>query len=210
MLWVVTSNGVYKTTNGGTNWVNTQSGDFRDLKVNPSDPNIIYATTNSQFFRSSDAGDSFTQITIGLPTTSIDDLTGKWNVKELYYLNLENDITATFQIPECAREFSYHAFTSDGSITNQGIGINWPLNKCTSDPFNINNSQITISSNGNQIVHYINNIKRTWVILDKPDEDTLILESFRNDASDNYNGNDVGFKLVRDIPNVKKMVGFNT
>jgi len=137
-------------------------------------------------------------ITIGLPTTSIDDLTGKWNVKELYYLNLENDITATFQIPECAREFSYHTFTSDGSITNQGIGINWPLNKCTSDPFNINNSQITISSNGNQIVHYINNIKRTWVILDKPDEDTLILESFRNDASDNYNGNDVGFKLVKE------------
>ena len=148
-------------------------------------------------------------ITIGLPTTSIDDLTGKWNVKELYYLNLENDITATFQIPECAREFSYHTFTSDGSITNQGIGINWPLNKCTSDPFNINNSQITISSNGNQIVHYINNIKRTWVILDKPDEDTLILESFRNDASDNYNGNDVGFKLVRDIPNVtiEELVG---
>ena len=148
-----------------------------------------------------DIANALTEIisdTIDLPTMSNEDLAGNWNVKELYYLDQANEITQTFQIPFCAKQFMYHTISATGTITNQGIGINWPQNQCTSAPFEKNDSQITISSNGNQVVHYTNSIKRTWVILDKPDNNTLIIESFRNDLSDNYNGNDVGFKLVRE------------
>ncbi len=70
MLWVATSNGIFKSVNGGDDWTNKQSGSFRDLKVKPNNSNIIYATTNDEFYKSTDAGETFTQITEGLPTTS--------------------------------------------------------------------------------------------------------------------------------------------
>ena len=123
---------------------------------------------------------------------------GNWNIKELYYLNDENEITQTFETPNCAKQFMYHTITSSGTISNQGIGINWPLNQCTSDPFGIIINQLNLSPNGNRLIHYTGGIKRTWIILDIPDENTLIFESFRNDVSDNYNGNDVGIKIVKE------------
>ena len=133
-----------------------------------------------------------------LPSISLSQLEGNWNIKELYYLNDENEITQTFEIPNCAKQFMYHTITSSGTISNQGIGINWPLNQCTSDPFDVITNQLTLSPNGNRLIHYTGGIKRTWIILDRPDENTLIFESFRNDVSDNYNGNDVGIKIVKE------------
>ncbi len=70
MLWVATSNGVYKTIDAGTTWTRTQIGNIRDLKVKPGDTNTIYAVTSSKFYKSTDAGDSFTEITAGLPISS--------------------------------------------------------------------------------------------------------------------------------------------
>ena len=136
--------------------------------------------------------------TPNLPSISLSQLEGNWNIKELYYLNDENEITQTFEIPNCAKQFMYHTITSSGTISNQGIGINWPLNQCTSDAFDVITNQLTLSPNGNRLIHYTGGIKRTWIILDIPDENTLIFESFRNDVSDNYNGNDVGIKIVKE------------
>ena len=136
--------------------------------------------------------------TPNLPSISLSQLEGNWNIKELYYLNDENGITQTFEIPNCAKQFMYHTITSSGTISNQGIGINWPLNQCTSNPFDVIINQLTLSPNGNILIHYTGGIKRTWIILDRPDENTLIFESFRNDVSDNYNGNDVGIKIVKE------------
>jgi len=76
MLWVATSDGVYKTIDAGNNWNITLNGNIRDLKLKPNNPNIIYAVTSSnfptisKFYKSTDAGASFTQITIGLPINS--------------------------------------------------------------------------------------------------------------------------------------------
>jgi photosystem II stability/assembly factor-like uncharacterized protein len=70
ILWVATTSGVFKTTNGGDNWTNVRSGNIRDLKINPGNPNIVYAVSSSIFYKSTDGGDSFTPSTIGLPTSS--------------------------------------------------------------------------------------------------------------------------------------------
>ncbi len=58
------SNGIYKTINGGTTWVkkSSNSNNYKDIKYHPSDTNIVYAVEGSLFYRSIDAGNTFTVI----------------------------------------------------------------------------------------------------------------------------------------------------
>ncbi len=70
IIWVGTSNGLRKSENGGDTWDVVQSGNIRDFKLKPGDPNTIYAVTRSSFFKSTDGGDNFVQITSTLPATS--------------------------------------------------------------------------------------------------------------------------------------------
>ena len=70
MLWVASSEGVYRTLDGGNNWNITLYGNVRDLKIKPNNPNVVYAVTSSEFYKSTDAGNTFTQITSGLPNYS--------------------------------------------------------------------------------------------------------------------------------------------
>jgi hypothetical protein len=65
-----TSNGIYRTTNGGTSWTQVQTGSFKDLDFHPSNPLIVYAT-GASYFRSADGGATWTNITSGLPTTDV-------------------------------------------------------------------------------------------------------------------------------------------
>jgi photosystem II stability/assembly factor-like uncharacterized protein len=69
-LWVATSAGLFKTSNGGTTWTNTLNGNVKDLKLKPGNPNIVYAVTNNRFYRSTNGGNSFTMITSGMPANS--------------------------------------------------------------------------------------------------------------------------------------------
>jgi hypothetical protein len=69
-LWVATSAGLFKTSNGGTTWTNNLSGNVKDLKLKPGNPNIVYAVTNNRFYRSTNGGNSFTMITAGMPANS--------------------------------------------------------------------------------------------------------------------------------------------
>lgn len=51
------SNGIWRTTNGGTNWTQTQtSGDHKDMEMNPGSPDTIYATSTNVIRRSVDNG----------------------------------------------------------------------------------------------------------------------------------------------------------
>lgn len=72
MLWVATNVGLYRTVNGGTTWTNEQAGDFAQgsIRVKPGDSNTVYAVSDNRFYRSTDAGDTFTVITTGLPLSS--------------------------------------------------------------------------------------------------------------------------------------------
>jgi hypothetical protein len=64
-----TSNGIWRTIDGGTNWTQEITGDFKDLIFKPSDPATVYACTD-QFYVSTNTGDTFTNITTGLPTSA--------------------------------------------------------------------------------------------------------------------------------------------
>lgn len=66
------SNGLYRTTDGGTTWTVEQTGDFSQgsVRFKPNDPTVVYATTNNRFYKSTNTGDSFTNITAGLSSAA--------------------------------------------------------------------------------------------------------------------------------------------
>ncbi len=76
IIIAATSNGIYKTINAGATWVkkSTNSNNYKDIKYHPTDTNIVYVVENSIFYRSTDAGNTFTTISGGaisnLPTGS--------------------------------------------------------------------------------------------------------------------------------------------
>ena len=69
IIIAATSNGIYRTTNGGTSWTQEQTGNFKDAEFKPGDPTIVYAS-GTTFWKSTNSGDTFTQITSGVPTNS--------------------------------------------------------------------------------------------------------------------------------------------
>lgn len=71
-ILAATSGGVYKTTNGGATWSAILApGNFKDIKLNPGDPAIVYAVTSSgsgaRFYRSANSGTNWSHITTGIP-----------------------------------------------------------------------------------------------------------------------------------------------
>jgi len=69
ILLSATNNGVYKTIDAGMNWTLSQSGDFKDIEFKPGDPSTIYVCGRN-FYKSTDTGDTFNQITSGIPSYS--------------------------------------------------------------------------------------------------------------------------------------------
>ncbi len=66
-LLAATSNGIWKTTDGGLNWINKLAGNqFTDMKWKPGvGSSMVYAASMNKFFRSTDRGDTWTEITSG-------------------------------------------------------------------------------------------------------------------------------------------------
>jgi PKD repeat protein/photosystem II stability/assembly factor-like uncharacterized protein len=70
MLYAGTSNGLYKTTDGGMTWMRTLSAsNIRDIEFKPGNPSVVYAASGNTFFRSTNGGATFTSMTTsgGLP-----------------------------------------------------------------------------------------------------------------------------------------------
>jgi photosystem II stability/assembly factor-like uncharacterized protein len=70
VLIAVCNIGIYRTTDGGNNWTQIQTGNFYDVEFKPTNPNVVFAASNAGFYRSTNGGASFTQITStnGVPT----------------------------------------------------------------------------------------------------------------------------------------------
>jgi hypothetical protein len=71
IMIVATNGGIFKTTNGWTS--NTQplgSGNFNDMEFKPGDSNTVYVA-GTTFFKSTDKGSNWTQITSGLPSSGV-------------------------------------------------------------------------------------------------------------------------------------------
>jgi hypothetical protein len=70
ILIVATNGGIYRTLNAGVSWTLEQSGNFKDLKFKPGDSNVVYACSDA-FFRSTNNGDTWTNVTSGLPAANL-------------------------------------------------------------------------------------------------------------------------------------------
>jgi len=67
---------VYKTTNNGGVWTAISTSingttAVREMFISKSNPNIMYATSSSKVFKSTDGGLTFTNVTTGLPSKTI-------------------------------------------------------------------------------------------------------------------------------------------
>ncbi len=71
-LFAATSNGVYRTRNGGVSWVQIASAaaNMKDIEYRPGDTTIVYATSTTLFYRSTNAGTTFATTSTGLPTAA--------------------------------------------------------------------------------------------------------------------------------------------
>lgn len=69
MLLAATTDGLYKTINGGLTWQQVLSGLVYDIEFKPNDPNVVYATKD-RFYKSDNGGDSFSPINGQLPNAS--------------------------------------------------------------------------------------------------------------------------------------------
>ncbi len=62
-LFVAAENGLFRSINGGANWVISKSGSFQDVEYLSNSPNVIIASTPNNFIaRSTDLGTSWTNI----------------------------------------------------------------------------------------------------------------------------------------------------
>jgi photosystem II stability/assembly factor-like uncharacterized protein len=72
-LYAGTWGGVFKSTNGGTNWTAINTGltytYINALAIHPQTPETLYAGTDGGVFKSTNGGTNWTAINNGLPTT---------------------------------------------------------------------------------------------------------------------------------------------
>ncbi len=77
IILAATNNGLYRTNNGGTSWIQVKTGEYGEVVFRPGDGNTIYAATDdywggSEVFRSTDGGLTWTQETnLGKTKTKI-------------------------------------------------------------------------------------------------------------------------------------------
>ncbi len=73
ILFVATSQGLYKTSDAGVNWTQVLGGSIKDVEFKAYNSNIVLTCTSNTFYKSTDGGDTgtFTSITNGLPTTGV-------------------------------------------------------------------------------------------------------------------------------------------
>ena len=69
IIFAATNDGIYRTSDGGNNWTQSQAGSMRDVEFKPGDPSVVYACSD-QFYKSNNSGLSFAQVTTGLPIAS--------------------------------------------------------------------------------------------------------------------------------------------
>ncbi len=64
VLFVASSEGISKSTNGGATWSTVQSGRFYDIEFKPGAPATMYASGRGTFYKSTNTGDTWTPVTI--------------------------------------------------------------------------------------------------------------------------------------------------
>lgn len=69
-LIAATDSGIYKSVDGGENWDNKITGNYKDLEIDPTNPDVWFAAS-TRIYRSTDSGENWTMQGSGLPNSSI-------------------------------------------------------------------------------------------------------------------------------------------
>ncbi len=69
VLYAATTLGLFKSTNGGDNWLNVRTGNISDAAFKPGNPSVIYLVLNNRFWKSENDGATFTMISIAFNAT---------------------------------------------------------------------------------------------------------------------------------------------
>jgi len=69
IVYASTSNGLYKTSDGGANWNRIKLGTYKDIAFKPDDANTLYIATSKYIYKTTNAGSSFTKLSFA-PSSS--------------------------------------------------------------------------------------------------------------------------------------------
>lgn len=69
IVYVAASNGIFKTTDAGTTWLQVSQFGAKDMEMKPGDPNTLYIA-GTRFYATYNGGANWTQVTTGLPQAS--------------------------------------------------------------------------------------------------------------------------------------------
>ncbi|MEI6206917.1 MAG: SUMF1/EgtB/PvdO family nonheme iron enzyme [Desulfuromonadales bacterium] len=88
--------GVFKSTNGGTNWSAVSTGltntNVNSLAIDPSTPQTIYAGTSGGVFKSTSGGTSWSAVNTGLPNASVRSLAVDPSTPQIIYAGTNNGV----------------------------------------------------------------------------------------------------------------------
>lgn len=71
VLLAATNNGIYRSDNGGNSWTQRISGNFKEIVFKPGNTQIVYASLDRYFYRSTDNGINFSLISSGIPGSGV-------------------------------------------------------------------------------------------------------------------------------------------
>lgn len=101
---------VYKSTDGGASWVDSSTGisagDIRQLLVDPSDPNTIYAAASGYFsnptgvYKSSDGGATWHSISVGMENGGPTSVAIDPNDPAILYAGSSNGVSVLHQLAD--------------------------------------------------------------------------------------------------------------
>ncbi len=111
ILWCATNIGLYRTIDAGVTWDIVQTGNFArgTIRLKPGTPSTLYAVSNNKFFRSTNSGATFTNVSTNLPADSVRlvlDVTAA-NPNYVYILSAKTD------------------YTFQGIYRSSDSGVNW-------------------------------------------------------------------------------------
>ncbi len=122
-LFAATNAGIYRTTNGGTNWTQLNSTvSFYDIEFNPGNPNTIYAA-GTTFYKSTNGGTSFSSAGVtGLPAAA--------NLSRMAIAVTANDTNYVYIL---ASKNSTNGYAFDGVFRSTNSGVAFTTMSTTPD-----------------------------------------------------------------------------
>jgi photosystem II stability/assembly factor-like uncharacterized protein len=117
-LTAATSDGLYRTLNGGTTWTQVQAGYFMDVEYKPNNSDTLYASTynsggNAKIYRSTNYGTSWAVVTT---------ITDAIRINLTVSASLPNEVDALCANTSSGLEGLWYSVDNGGSFTQYFVG----------------------------------------------------------------------------------------